>query len=139
MATRSATIDGAVHVSGYVDLSLDDVIALFDLESIDTVLTEALRGSSGVTDVTVHASAPERFARASATAPLSWRVRTPDVVAEGHGTVKFLKVRTGHHPVTELLVTLRAPEAPDALVRRLAVEARHFLDELTVRLTSVEA
>ena len=130
----STTIDlrteRTARVSAYVDLALAEVIDAFTRPDIDEVLASVLITALDAPGVRVrmHATPPAWVTARSASASLTWEViGTHGRVRRGTATVDLLTVQSGHHPMTELLVTVTVGDdvpAPLATTRR-------FLDELT--------
>jgi hypothetical protein len=136
VAVESSTHEiRALHLSAYVDRSLDAIMATFVAPEIDELLAGAVRAAlevAGERSVETHASAPEWVSSSHVRVPVSWRAtRSSGQIAEGVATLSLLVVRTGHDAVTELLVTLPlSREAED-----LAVTTMHrVVDEITARL-----
>ncbi len=129
----------SMRLSAYLDLALDDVVALFARPEIDEILGSAIRAASGTTDarVTMDAAAPVRVSASNAWMPVTWRVTSQEGrVSEGKATIFLLMVQSGHEPVTELLAALTVG---DEVAGPIAATAHRFLDELTDRLSALAA
>lgn len=121
-----------LHVSAYVDLSLDVVLEHFAPPEVDELLAAAVRsglGESDGTTVGAWAGAPTWVSAGHVRVPVRWCIdRAARFEAVGAATVSLLVVQTGEDAITELLVTVPAPDGDEG--RALAV-LHEILHELT--------
>ena len=138
MAEDSATTR-TLHLCGYVNLSLEDVLGLFARPDMEELLASSLRkamGSAGER-MSLRASGAEQLSDATARLFVDWRTTDRDGRAyEGSATISLLVVQTGVDPITELLVALPVDEEVAPWV---AAATRRFLDEVITRLAVVAA
>jgi len=124
-----------LHVSAYVDLSLDVVLERFAPPEVDELLAAAVRaglGESDETTVGAWAGAPTWVSACHVRVPVRWCIdRATRFEAAGAATISLLVVRSGEHAVTELLVTVPAPDGDEG---RAAAVLHEVLHELTSRM-----
>jgi RimJ/RimL family protein N-acetyltransferase len=136
---QAPSAEHSMRLTAYLELGLDDVLALFARPEIDEVLGSAIRAASGSTDarLTIDAAGPVRVSASNARVAATWRVLShAGRVSEGSATVSLLMVQSGTQPVTELLVSLTVDD--DQAVSAAAV-AHRFLEEVSDRLSMLAA
>jgi hypothetical protein len=136
MAVRTPVGEHTLHLSGYVDLALADVLRLFSRPGIDEVFrssADAVLGGAGPS-LSLHVSQPEQFSVGTARATATWRRVGASVEDGGSAQVSLLMVQSGHDPMTEILVKVTVSE--DAVAEAAAV-TRRLLDEITNRLRTI--
>ena len=139
MAVESSAVGiRALNLSAYVDRSLEGIMATFVAPEIDALLAGAVRAAlevEGERSVETHVSAPEWVSSSHVRVPVSWRaVRSSGQIAEGMATLSLLVVRTGHHAVTELLVTFPLGHHAEQVT---AAAMHRVIDEISLRLEHV--
>jgi hypothetical protein len=121
-----------LHVSAYVDLSLDVVLERFAPPEVDELLAAAVRAGLGQSDeatVGAWAGAPTWVSAGHVRVPVRWCIDQPArFEAVGAATVSLLVVQTGEDAITELLVTVPAPDGDEG---RAAAVLHEILHELT--------
>jgi hypothetical protein len=138
-ADNPATTERTIHLCGYMDMALDDVVALFARPDIERVLEESLRSAMGSAGerMTLHASSAERLSDATARLTVDWRsTDRAGAEYEGTATISLLRVQSGADSITEVLMAL--PVAASAATS-VAASTRRFLDDVTSRLASAAA
>lgn len=127
--------DRVLHVSAYVDLSLDVVLEHFAPPEVDELLAAAVRAGLGGADETTvgaWAGAPTWVSSTHVRVPVRWSVdRAARSEAAGAATISLLVVQSGEAAITELLATVPAPDTDED--RAVAV-LHHILHELTTRM-----
>lgn len=128
----TASTGRVLHVSAYVDLSLDVVLERFAPPEVDELLVAAVRaglGHSDETTVGAWAGAPTWVSAGHVRVPVRWRIDRPArFEVAGAATISLLVVQTGEAAITELLVTVPAPDGDEG---RAAVVLHEILHELT--------
>lgn len=133
--TTSSLTDRALHVSAYVDLPLEEVLGQLAPPAVDDLLATAVRvGLGGVEETTVGAWAgdPTWVSSRHVRVPVRWCIdRAAGFEAVGAATISLLVVQSGGDAVTELLVTVPAPDTDEGRAVDLLHEVLH---ELTSRM-----
>lgn len=133
--TVTSLTDRVLHVSAYVDLPLEEVLGQLAPPDVDDLLAAAIRtalGKAEETTVGAWAGAPTWVSSRHVRVPVRWCIdRAARFEAAGAATISLLVVQSGDGAITELLVTVPAPDADDGR----AVDVLHqVLHELTTRM-----
>ncbi len=133
--TISSLTDRVLHVSAYVDLPLEAVLGQLAPPDVEDLLAAAIRaglGEAEETAVGAWVGAPTWVSSRHARVPVRWRIDgAARFEAVGAATISLLVVQTGEGAITELLVTVPAPDTDEGR----AVNVLHqVLHELTTRM-----
>ena len=124
--------DEIIQLCDYVDLAFEEVVSEFEAPSAQALFEGALRKVTGLpaevrrTQSAVVSNHVARF-------PMAWRAGE----FEGEATLTTIVLHAGSHPITELLVRVKAPGAAEASGLGEAGTIgllRNFLDVLTREL-----
>lgn len=130
-----------VRVVDCVDLSLGDVMAVFDRPQIDEMLEATMVDATGADPAPlrlhVHADRPERLTAYAARVRVTWRaIRASEPRHEGGASLVLRVLQSGSEPMTELVIT---HEVQSDTARETANTMRRALEALTDRLKKTAA